>query len=62
MASKNISLREDAYLLLKREKREGESFSDVIARLAEEQQGTWARLETYAGIWKDSDGEKSKLL
>lgn len=33
MASKTISLDEDAYTKLKAEKREGESFSDVVHRL-----------------------------
>lgn len=34
MGSKNISVREDVYRTLKREKRADESFSDVIERLA----------------------------
>lgn len=34
MGSKNISVREDVYRTLKREKRDDESFSDVIERLA----------------------------
>ncbi|MFO7835221.1 MAG: antitoxin VapB family protein [Candidatus Thorarchaeota archaeon] len=33
MGYKNISLREDIYRRLKRAKREGESFSEVIERL-----------------------------
>lgn len=33
MATKTISLAEDAYERLKREKRAGESFSDVVRRL-----------------------------
>jgi len=33
MSSKNISLREDVYEELKREKAEDESFSDVVNRL-----------------------------
>jgi len=33
MSSKNISVREDVYRTLKREKREDESFSDAIDRL-----------------------------
>lgn len=33
MGYKNISLREDIYFRLRRAKREGESFSEVIARL-----------------------------
>jgi predicted CopG family antitoxin len=34
MGSKTISLKDDVYELLKSRKREGESFSDVIERLA----------------------------
>lgn len=33
MSSKNISLREDVYEELKREKADDESFSDVVSRL-----------------------------
>jgi predicted CopG family antitoxin len=33
MGYKNISLREDIYLRLRKAKREGESFSEVIGRL-----------------------------
>lgn len=35
MASKNISLREEAYERLNALKREGESFSDVVIRITE---------------------------
>ena len=33
MGHKNISLREDIYLRLRKAKREGESFSEVISRI-----------------------------
>jgi predicted CopG family antitoxin len=33
MGTKTVSLADDAYHLLRREKREGESFSDVVRRL-----------------------------
>ncbi|WP_143763264.1 antitoxin VapB family protein [Methanothrix harundinacea] len=33
MGTRTLSIREETYEMLKREKREGESFSDVIDRL-----------------------------
>ena len=48
MSSKTIRLDEEAYTRLERRKREGESFSDVVKRLAGEQS-----LSEVAGIWKD---------
>ncbi|MFB6150445.1 MAG: antitoxin VapB family protein [Haloarculaceae archaeon] len=39
MSSKNISVREDVYRALKREKGDDESFSDVIERLLERRDG-----------------------
>ncbi|MWG34415.1 antitoxin VapB family protein [Halomarina oriensis] len=44
MSSKNISLREDAYERLAAQKREGESFSDVVLRLTADDPGDFSNL------------------
>jgi len=55
MGTKTISIMDDAYELLKRNKNKGESFSDVIRRTAPKK-----NILKYAGIWKDMDTEKMK--
>jgi len=47
--TKNISVTDEAYQALLREKREKESFTDVILRLTKRK----PRLSDFAGIWKD---------
>ena len=55
---KTITIYEEAYKLS--EKREGESFSDVIIRLVKSNR---KNIMDYAGIWRDmSDDEVSKLF
>ena len=58
--AKTITVSEEAYKLLLSEKREGESFSDVIIRLIKSNK---KNIMDYAGIWADiSDEEVSKLF
>jgi|Deesub1362A_J573_1020465.scaffolds.fasta_scaffold00769_12 predicted CopG family antitoxin len=58
MATKTISITLEAYERLRREKMEGESFSDVILRLTEKQK---MDLTEFAGVWKDAD-EIEKII
>lgn len=49
MAAKMVALDEEAYDRLKRMKRPGESFSDVVKRVAVKRRP----LTDFIGIWKD---------
>lgn len=55
MAKKTITLPDDIYFALKRERREGETFPEVIQRLLRERQERVERLERVAGSLKDDD-------
>jgi predicted CopG family antitoxin len=54
MSVKTVTLSEDAYVALAALKKEGESFSDVVRRLA---RGSRSLLD-FAGDWKDYPEEK----
>lgn len=57
MAVKNVALAEDAYKLLASHKRPGESFSDVVRRLAGRPNPV-----DYIGAWADlSDKDVAKM-
>jgi len=53
MSSKTVSLDEEAYEQLKTRKKEGESFSDVVKRLAGEQ--SWSEV---TGILTDTEADE----
>jgi len=55
MSKKIISLSEDLYLFLKKQKRKGESFSELITRLLQEKQTRYENLEKLAGCLKEDD-------
>jgi predicted CopG family antitoxin len=50
MDIKTVGLDRDAYELLRRAKKKGESFSDVVKRLAAPRRP----LSEFAGLWKDA--------
>lgn len=56
--TKTISLDRQAYELLRREKRKGETFSDVVKRLARPRKP----LTAFAGAWKDMPHETFKMI
>ena len=54
MTQKTISLSERVYKLLKKEKREGESFSNVIERLVSKKKNPWfATIRELGEWWQD---------
>ncbi|MGI0078180.1 MAG: antitoxin VapB family protein [Nitrososphaerales archaeon] len=57
MATKNISITKEAYDALKREKRDNESFTEVILRFAQRT----GRLSDSFGVWKMTKHEEAKL-
>ena len=57
MATKTISILEEAYNALLKEKSKNESFSDVVIRLAKRR----GKLADSAGKWEMSDAEYRKI-
>jgi predicted CopG family antitoxin len=58
MATKTITLSEDAYRLLRAEKGKGESFSDVVRRLSQGRKS----IQRFAGAWKDLPTSKKEEI
>lgn len=54
MSVKTVTLAEDAYIALASRKREGESFSEVVRRLAR----TERSLKEFVGGWEDVPAAK----
>ncbi len=57
MTSKNISITEEAYEALEREKRRGESFTEAILRLTRRR----GKLSDCFGSWKMTDEEQNEM-
>ena len=55
MKNKTISLPEELYDKLKRQKKKGESFPDLIDRLIKEKKSRRQQLEALAGSLKEDD-------
>lgn len=57
LASKNISITEEAYEALEREKRREESFTDAILRLTRNR----GKLADCFGTWKITESEQAAI-
>lgn len=49
MSAKTVALDEEAYAMLRRQRRSGETFSEAVKRLS----GRRRSILDYAGIWKE---------
>jgi predicted CopG family antitoxin len=58
MAAKTVALDEEAYKLLKRQKRANETFSDAVKRLARPR----VPLTAFAGAWADLSKKERRGL
>lgn len=62
MASKNISLKEETYELISREKQPGESFSDTMERLVKRRGKLMDAVESWDEVDKDEvDGIEDNI-
>ena len=61
MVNKTISLPLETYDRLRKEKRKGESFADLINRLLKRTKSKTKLLEVLAGVFKDDD-EWDKII
>jgi len=61
MKNKTISLPEELYEKLKRQKKKGESFPELIDRLIKEKKSKKQQLEALAGVFKE-DNEWDQIL
>ncbi len=59
MASKTITITEDVYQLLKLLKKQDESFSELLRRLAMQINGQ--KLEAFFGLWDINDQEYKEI-
>ncbi|MBI2576816.1 antitoxin VapB family protein [Candidatus Woesearchaeota archaeon] len=62
MATKTITIMEDAYKALARVKGKDESFSEVIRKLAGERKGNVEAVLSCAGLWKDIDEKTANQI
>jgi len=58
MASKTVALDNEAYDLLKRQKKPEESFSDTVKRLARPRRP----ISSFGGMWSDMSEKERKTL
>ena len=58
MSTKNISVMDDAYDLLVKKRRKGESFSSVIRRITTKK----SDIMTFAGAWKNISDEEANQI
>lgn len=61
MGSKTISVREDVYEKLKARKREEESFSDLLERLADEETSAERFIGQYPELGEGIDARRERM-